>query len=762
MKNLFLTTLVFGAQFLSSAVCEENRSMRIHDAEKSFQDRWQEFDNGAESFPLWNADWTEEELKSRFDQMRSKRSQVYFINPEDLLSGKPFGMGHYRAAYETPASFESWGSRYSSPGAFRYNLASDNYNASVISLHGKHFLAMEAPTRENFPAFCKILKDYQTTDLVRLTPAAADNRENSFPYWEGHIGINSKNGHNTVEIGEKKLNYFFTDLWENHEGMEPEKLAALVKAVMKEKNDSQVIAVHCRAGVGRTGTFLAAYALIDEIDSQIAKGADIDHIQLSIDRIVWELSLQRPFMVAHFSQYLSLYRLANWYVESIEAEAPVSPPATFPNYAEKWQLPSLVTPEKSLAYHQSCNVLPSCPPPKTVIFCYNQSLMKRVLENYPMRQCDGKLRALYFFKEHPDVAIVYYGQGAPVNAMRLDYLFSWGVKRCISIGFAGGLQKDVSVGDLIVCDKAIRDEGTSHHYLPAEKHAYASKTFTDDLCQTLDEMKIPYRKGPSWTTDAFYRQTKEEIEQYQKEGVLTVEMEASALFTVASLHDAEIISFFTVSDTLGDLEWKPDFENPKTKESLDGLVKIALNFASPQPVARKEIIEIAPYDPEWPQMFQCEAGPIKTALGDNCLAIHHFGSTSVPGLSAKPKIDILSVVQELGSIDFTALEKLGFQSRGEVIPTGRYFSKEAPRVHLHVFEDGNPLIERNLRFRNWLSTHDEDREAYAALKMKLAAQHDDGMSYCHAKTDFIEQIIAKAGEDLEKDDIADNLSNIEQ
>lgn len=235
----------------------------------------------------------------------------------------------------------------------------------------------------------------------------------------------------------------------------------------------------------------------------------------------------------------------------------------------------------------------------------------------------------------------------------------------------------------------------------------------------------------------------------QKEGVLSVEMEAAALFTIASLYQAEIISFFTISDTIGDLEWKPDFENPKTKERLDTLVKIALKVASSELNVHKEIIEIIPYDLKWPQMFESEAKPIQQALGDNCLAVHHFGSTSVPGLSAKPKIDILAVVKQIGSIDSTALEKIGFESRGEVIPTGRYYCKESPRVHLHVFEERNPLIAQNLKFRDWLRTHEKDREAYAALKIKLAAVHTDGMSYCRAKTEFINQIIAKADSSIE-------------
>jgi uridine phosphorylase len=665
MNNPFLIILLFGALNFSSVNCEEDRHV-----EKKFQEHWDEFHGDTRHFPLWKPDWKEDELKNRFDQMTEERWQVYFTNPQDCHNAD--GVGHYRDSYETPQSFESWGSRYSHPGSFRYNLASPHFNASFITLHGRHFLAMEAPTKENVQAFCDLLDQYHVTDLVRLTPAQFHDRENSFPYWEGHLNINPKNGKTTIEIGQRERNYFFTDCWVNHEATEPARLIALIKAVIDPRNDSQMVAVHCRAGVGRTGTFLAACALIQDIDAQIAGGIDADSIQVSIDRVVWELALQRPFMISHLSQYVGLYQLVSEYVESIRIKT--SAPIAFPNYPGKCHLPSLLTPEKSLAYHKNVGRLPSCPPPKTVIFCYNKGMMDRAIQTYRTHPCDGTLNQLYFFNDYPGVAIAYFGIGAPSNAMRLEYLLSWGVKQCISIGLAGGLQKDMHPGDLIVCDRAIRDEGTSHHYLPAEKYAYPSKPFTENLCKTLDAMQIPYRIGATWTTDAFYRQTVEEIKQYQKEGVLTVEMEASALFTVASLHHAEIISYFTISDTVGDLEWKLDFENKNTKDKMDRLVSIALKVASP------EVIEIVSYDPKWPQMFEEEANPIQQALGDNCLAIHHFGSTSVSGLSAKPKIDILAVVRHLSSIDSAALERLGFTSQGEVIPTGRYFSKDLP-VH---------------------------------------------------------------------------------
>lgn len=155
-------------------------------------------------------------------------------------------------------------------------------------------------------------------------------------------------------------------------------------------------------------------------------------------------------------------------------------------------------------------------------------------------------------------------------------------------------------------------------------------------------------------------------------------------------------------------------------------------------------IEIVEYNPRWPEMYRNEATPIKSALDDNYVVIHHFGSTSVPGLVAKPKIDILAVVKNFSSINVLELEKIGFENKGEIIKTGRYFRKKESKnnlqVHLHIFEENNPMMEKNLRFRDWLRTHEEDRNAYAKFKIELACLHDDGMKYCNAKTNFVNQI----------------------
>src|ERR1700733_12838215 len=104
-------------------------------------------------------------------------------------------------------------------------------------------------------------------------------------------------------------------------------------------------------------------------------------------------------------------------------------------------------------------------------------------------------------------------------------------------------------------------------------------------------------------------------------------------------------------------------------------------------------ITITAYNPDWPHMFEAEASKIKQALGPNCLTVHHIGSTAVPGLKAKPVIDMLGVVKNPEEA-IQPLENLGFQYRGEYnIPLRFYFNRlEGPAANLHVYQEGHPEI----------------------------------------------------------------------
>ncbi|MBA2649609.1 MAG: GNAT family N-acetyltransferase [Legionella sp.] len=168
---------------------------------------------------------------------------------------------------------------------------------------------------------------------------------------------------------------------------------------------------------------------------------------------------------------------------------------------------------------------------------------------------------------------------------------------------------------------------------------------------------------------------------------------------------------------------------------------------------QKRLVEVVPYNADWPEQFKIEAQAIEKALGDNCIEIHHIGSTSVPGLAAKPVLDMVPVVKNLLKVDAANpfMLELGYEAKGEYgILFRRFFQKGGNQRthHAHVFERGNPDVERHLKFRDWMRTHPEDREKYALLKQSLADQYpDDIMAYCLGKDEFITNIDKKTGFD---------------
>jgi GrpB-like predicted nucleotidyltransferase (UPF0157 family)/ribosomal protein S18 acetylase RimI-like enzyme len=160
----------------------------------------------------------------------------------------------------------------------------------------------------------------------------------------------------------------------------------------------------------------------------------------------------------------------------------------------------------------------------------------------------------------------------------------------------------------------------------------------------------------------------------------------------------------------------------------------------------KPTIEIIPYDLNWPLLFKKEAALIKEALGDNCIEIHHIGSTSVPGLAAKPIIDMVPVVKDILTVDThnESMQKLGYNVRGENgILFRRFFSK--PGFNIHVFEVDSPEIDRHIKFRDWMIKHSADVKRYEVLKKELAKKFpDDIYKYCFGKDEFIASIDARA------------------
>lgn len=169
--------------------------------------------------------------------------------------------------------------------------------------------------------------------------------------------------------------------------------------------------------------------------------------------------------------------------------------------------------------------------------------------------------------------------------------------------------------------------------------------------------------------------------------------------------------------------------------------------------ARKEFdpIVIAGYDEHWPAMFEVERTHIVDAIGDWLADIQHVGSTAVPGLAAKPVIDIMPGLRSLDDAPhiIAPMQRLGYEYVPEFeaqLPERRYFRKGLPRTHqLHVVETTSPFWHRHLAFRDYLRSHADTRDEYAALKRKLAAQHTHNRDdYTEGKTDFIRGVEEKA------------------
>ena len=160
---------------------------------------------------------------------------------------------------------------------------------------------------------------------------------------------------------------------------------------------------------------------------------------------------------------------------------------------------------------------------------------------------------------------------------------------------------------------------------------------------------------------------------------------------------------------------------------------------------RREIV-IADYNPRWPRRFDAERERIDQALGGAALTIEHVGSTAVPGLAAKPIIDVLVTVADVGDEPSygPALERAGYELRVRE-PEHRMFRTPARDVHVHVWNEGDPEVDRYLLFRDRLRASPDDRSEYERLKRSLAQREWSDMNhYADAKGPAIEAILARA------------------
>ena len=163
-------------------------------------------------------------------------------------------------------------------------------------------------------------------------------------------------------------------------------------------------------------------------------------------------------------------------------------------------------------------------------------------------------------------------------------------------------------------------------------------------------------------------------------------------------------------------------------------------------------VEVVPHNPRWRAAFEAEAERVAAALGENVVAVHHIGSTAIPGIYAKPVLDLLVEVRDIAEVDgrSPAMESLGYEVLGEFgIPGRRYFRKddrEGIRTHqVHAFGAGSAQVERHLAFRDYMIAHPAEAQRYSELKRRLAEEHPQSFEgYMDGKDAFIKEMDRRA------------------
>lgn len=160
-------------------------------------------------------------------------------------------------------------------------------------------------------------------------------------------------------------------------------------------------------------------------------------------------------------------------------------------------------------------------------------------------------------------------------------------------------------------------------------------------------------------------------------------------------------------------------------------------------------VRLSEYDKNWVQMFDDEAQFLKGIFGDEITKFEHFGSTSVPGMNAKPVIDMMCLVKDINKIDSfnEQMRLLEYDVAGEWGIIGRRLFRKGGgnrTHHIHVYQYDNPQIQRHLVLRDYLRTHPDEIEKYRYLKEELAQQYDDTAFYSKAKKPFVKELEHRA------------------
>jgi uridine phosphorylase len=221
--------------------------------------------------------------------------------------------------------------------------------------------------------------------------------------------------------------------------------------------------------------------------------------------------------------------------------------------------------------------------PEAAVLCFFHEVIDKLVAGGLARECvrwssEQGPTALYELESGGDrVAILHPGVGAPIAAIRLEAAIALGCRRFVSCGGAGALVPELALGHVVVPISAVRDEGTSYHYLPPGREVMANQEALRSVEALLRETDIPFVLGKTWTTDGAYRETPGRVSRRRAEGCLVVEMEAAALFAVAEFRRVPFVSLLYAGDSLAGDRW--DHRRWNRHEGREQLFWLAVHAA---------------------------------------------------------------------------------------------------------------------------------------------------------------------------------------
>lgn len=199
--------------------------------------------------------------------------------------------------------------------------------------------------------------------------------------------------------------------------------------------------------------------------------------------------------------------------------------------------------------------------PQHAVACFFQDVITTLVQEHKariIRQLRSEIGMFPIYELDMDgkhLAVFHPGVGAPLAAGFLEEIIALGSKKFIACGGAGVLAPAIAVGHIIVPFSAIRDEGTSYHYLPPGREVSASPEGVAAIQKTLEKHHCDYLLAKTWTTDGLYRETTAKVRERRAEGCITVEMEAAAFFAVAQFRGVQFAQLLYGGDDLSNEQW---------------------------------------------------------------------------------------------------------------------------------------------------------------------------------------------------------------